>query len=118
MSIMGTSWIDDDFTSKIYDAVRYADNDKGFDLRMRKSENREIIRVPVFKEVAKPKVKKVIINNPAVIIYWNDGTKTVVKCGKEDTFDAEKGFAIAMCKKLYGNTEFGKELAKINKENE
>lgn len=49
------------------------------------------------------KIKKVIFNNPATIVYWEDGTKTVVKCGKDDTFDAEKGLALCFMKKALGN---------------
>ena len=48
-------------------------------------------------------IKKVIFNNPATIVYWKDGTKTVVKCGKDDTFDAEKGLALCFMKKALGN---------------
>lgn len=46
------------------------------------------------------KPKKVIINDPATIIFWNDGTKTVVKCDPEDGFDKEKGILYATLKKL------------------
>lgn len=48
--------------------------------------------------------RKIIVNNPATVIYWYDGTKTVVKCDKEDGFDIEKGMAMATIKKLFGNT--------------
>ncbi len=48
--------------------------------------------------------KRVIINKPAVIIYWLDGSKTVVKKQKGDKWDPEKGVAMAICKRLYGNT--------------
>ena len=51
-----------------------------------------------------PKIKRVIFSNPATIILWEDKTKTVVKCGKNDSFDYEKGLAMAIVKKLYGNT--------------
>jgi len=46
---------------------------------------------------------KVIFNNPATIIYWSDNTRTVVKCQSGDKFDAEKGLAMAVLKKLAGN---------------
>ena len=49
-----------------------------------------------------PKIKKVIFNNPATIIFWNDGTKTVVKANDEQ-FDPEKGMAMAISKKMLGN---------------
>ena len=64
-----------------------------------------------------PEVKKVIFNDPATIVYWKDGTKTVVKCQKDDYFDLEKGFAMAFLKKCCGNKgNFNDELRKIIKE--
>lgn len=48
------------------------------------------------------KIEKVIFNNPATIVYWTDGTKTVVKCGL-DEWDPEKGLAMAISKKTLGN---------------
>lgn len=48
-------------------------------------------------------ITKVIFNNPATIVFWNDGSKTVVKCNPEDKFDPEKGLAMACMKKLFGN---------------
>lgn len=50
-----------------------------------------------------PEIKKVIFNNPATIVFWEDGTKTVVKCQDSDEFDHEKGLAMAIAKKAYGN---------------
>lgn len=47
-------------------------------------------------------IKKVIFNDPATIVFWSDGTKTVVKCADFDIFDPEKGLAMAICKKVYG----------------
>ena len=59
----------------------------------------------IYQKYVKPyfKIKKVIFNNPATIVYWEDGTKTVVKCGKDDTFDKEKGLALCFMKKALGN---------------
>ena len=50
-----------------------------------------------------PEIKKVIFNNPATIVFWADNTKTVVKCGEDETFDPEKGLAMAISKKALGN---------------
>lgn len=47
--------------------------------------------------------KHVIFNDPATIIIWEDGSKTVVKCGENDTFDKEKGFMVAYLKHEFGN---------------
>lgn len=49
------------------------------------------------------KIKKVIFNKPATIVFWEDDTKTVVQCGPLDSFDPEKGLAMAIAKKALGN---------------
>lgn len=48
-------------------------------------------------------IKKVIFNNPATIILWKNGDKTVVKCGEHDAYDPEKGLAMAIAKYACGN---------------
>lgn len=69
-------------------------------------------------------IEKVVFQNPATIVYWSDGTKTVVNCmdnveirkkivdGKEvtvrkprkcDTYSEENGLAMAIVKKWAGN---------------
>lgn len=50
-----------------------------------------------------PGIKKVIFNNPATIILWNDGTKTVVKCSKNEKFDPEKGLSMAISERVLGS---------------
>lgn len=49
-------------------------------------------------------IKKVILNDPATIILWDDGTKTVVKTQNGEKYDPEKGMALAISKKCFGNT--------------
>ena len=58
-----------------------------------------------------PRIGKVIFHDPATIVYWTDGTKTVVKVRPGDTFDKWTGLAMAHMKKLYGeafHSEFRK----------
>ena len=55
-----------------------------------------------FNAIGKYKIRKVIFNDPATIILWTDGTKTVVKAENEP-FDPEKGMAMAIAKKFLGN---------------
>ena len=68
-----------------------------------------------------PKIKQIIINPPATIILWKDGTKTVSKTkapevdhitlpdGKElavvpkDEYDPEVGVAMCIAKKYFGS---------------
>ena len=64
----------------------------------------EKIAVTTNKANMHGQIKKVVFNNPATIVIWADGTKTVVKCDGE-RFDPEKGLAMAITKKLLGNNE-------------
>lgn len=58
-------------------------------------------------------ISRVIFNDPATIILWADGSKTVAKAHGDDAFDPEKGFAVACAKKLLGNGDaFRWEFAK------
>ena len=59
----------------------------------------------VKKEIIKSEIafKKVIFNGPATIVFWNDGTKTVVKCTEGDPYSKEAGFALCVLKKLTGD---------------
>jgi hypothetical protein len=50
------------------------------------------------------KPKKVIFNNPATIVIWSDGTKTVVTRQKGDRYNKEEGLALCYMKKALGNS--------------
>ena len=67
-------------------------------------------------------IKKVVFNAPATIVFWDDGTKTVVKCENEE-YDPEKGLAMAIAKKALGNqgnyyNQFKKWMPKKEEEDE
>lgn len=61
------------------------------------------------KEVNKPKtdpgyiicssITKVIFNDPATVVFWKDGSKTVVKCMDGDLFDIRTGLILCILKK-------------------
>ena len=48
-------------------------------------------------------IKKIIFNDPATIIIWGNGDKTIVKCGEGETYDPEKGMAMAIAKHFLGD---------------
>lgn len=91
-----------------------------------KIEGNVVCDIPIYtsNEISKnytsielPKVKQVLYKNPATIVYWTDRSKTVVKCQENDIYDPEKGLAMAILKKINGNTghyykEFKKWLPK------
>lgn len=62
-----------------------------------------------------PEVREIRYNGPATIVFWEDNTKTVVKVQHgEEYYDPDKAFAMAVCKKLFGN-KFNHHLTKAQK---
>lgn len=58
---------------------------------------KEEIQMKTQSQSACNPIKKVIFNDPATIVFWNDGTKTVVQ-SRGEAFDPEKGLAMAICR--------------------
>ena len=63
------------------------------------------LKTMMLETLCKPliEIENVIFNPPATIVFWQDGTKTVVKCGEHDIYDPEKGIAMAIAKRALGN---------------
>lgn len=59
--------------------------------------------------------ERYIVNKNAVILFWSDGSKTVVKRSKDDEQDAVKGFLWAYFEKNSGmsKTQANKYLRKV-----
>ena len=57
-----------------------------------------------------PDVRRVIFNPPATIVFWDDGTKTVVKAMDGEKFERYAGFAMACMKKMFGSTSRAKAI--------
>ena len=57
-------------------------------------------------------VERIIVNGPALVVFWKNGDKTVVKCHDED-FDIEKGIAMALAKRVWGSRNKMNKLIKI-----
>ena len=51
-----------------------------------------------------PNIKKVIFSDPVTVVIWENGTKTIVRAENE-SFDPEKGLAMAICKKALGTNK-------------
>jgi len=60
-----------------------------------------IIRINLDKEI-----ETVIFNDPATIVLWKDGTKTVSKCQNGDVFNKEHGLAMCIVRKVVGNRRY------------
>ena len=55
-------------------------------------------------------IDRVIFNDPATIIFWKDGSKTVVKCTEGQTFNKYYGFCAAVTKHIIGNNSLVNKL--------
>lgn len=52
---------------------------------------------------AKSMIADVIFNDPATIVMWADGAKTVVRCQEGDTYDKRTGLLLCIAKRSFGN---------------
>ena len=68
---------------------------------------KELLQLEIYRKMLGLKepfaIEKVIFNDPATIVIWADGTKTVVKTQNGEEYDPEKGLAMAITKKALGN---------------
>lgn len=64
---------------------------------------KEEIQMKTKSKIAYNPIKKVIFNDPATIVFWKDGTKTIVKRQEGAEFDPEKGLAMAICRHFLCN---------------
>lgn len=57
-------------------------------------------------------VERILVspNKKATIVFWGDGSKTVVKLADGDEFDLYAGFTAAVAKKLYGSNSALKKM--------
>ncbi len=55
-------------------------------------------------EIPDPKIVRAIFNGPATIVFWNDGTKTVVKCANSEHYNKRVAIMWCIMKKLFGST--------------
>ena len=73
-------------------------------------------------KIAKPKfvdVKRIIHSGPATIVFWEDNTKTVVRCSENDIYDEYSAFCSALAIKLYGtNSHLKKVIERVSKKDE
>ena len=73
-------------------------------------------------KTTKPKfvdVKRIIHSGPCTIVFWEDDTKTVVRCSENDIYDEYSAFCSALAIKLYGtNSHLKKIIERASKKDE
>lgn len=83
-----------------------------------KSNNEEGIRHNEKKEPKKESKKisyipkRILINNQTTIVFWEDGTKTIVRCAADETFSVYNALASALAIKIYGSNSAVKRILK------
>lgn len=60
---------------------------------------KELTKMNFYKNIPSM-VEKITYNGPATIVFWNDGTKTVIKCHEGDQFDEVTGFLLCCLRKM------------------
>lgn len=61
--------------------------------------------------------KRIIFNGPATIVFWKDGTKTVVKCADMEQYNRYNAFCAALAKKIFGTNSKVNRIVKSGVEN-
>ena len=76
-----------------------------------KPKNKSVERITI------PAIKRIVYHDPATIVFWQDGTKTVVKCMDGEPFEKYAGFCAALAKKVF-STSKAKKVAGAKKKDE
>lgn len=63
--------------------------------------------------IKKPEPRRIVKNGPATIVFWWDGTKTVVKRKKGDKDDIYSAFCAALAIKLYESNSHVKKMIEV-----
>lgn len=61
-----------------------------------------------------PRPRRVIAHGPATIVWWDDGTKTVVKRHSEED-DPEKALAMALARRVWGRSRTARYVKSIER---
>lgn len=80
------------------------------------SANRQSFRLLNYEPADHLNVDRIIFSPPATIVFWKDGTKTVVKCAKGEPFSEYNGFAAALLKKVFGSNSAVKKIIQRKKQ--
>ena len=77
-------------------------NEKKEPKKESKKESKKISYIP----------KRILINNQTTIVFWEDGTKTIVRCAADETFSVYNALASALAIKIYGSNSAVKRILK------
>lgn len=61
-------------------------------------------------KTSKLEPRRIVHSGPATIVFWNDKTKTVVKCSENDIYDEYEAFCAALAIKMFGSNSHLKKM--------
>lgn len=92
---------------------KFTNKDNGFDSVIYEMKKQRKFAERGTDEMKNVEVKKIIFNNFKTIVFWNDGTKTIVSMSQEErNFDPEDAFRAAYTKKMFGTNSKIKRVIK------
>ena len=92
---------------------KFTNKDNGFDSVIYEMEKQRKFAERGTDEMKNIEVKKIIFNNFKTIVFWSDGTKTIVSMSQEErNFDPEDAFRAAYTKKMFGTNSKIKRVIK------
>jgi hypothetical protein len=59
-----------------------------------------------------PKIDKIFVNKPVVVVLWTDGTRTKSTCDANDIFDPFVGVSVCFAKKMVGKDKLNRIIRK------
>lgn len=80
----------------------YKNQDLKMNVSTKKTEEKKEDKAKSPADLKKYTPKRIVYNPPATIVFWQDGTKTVVKCADSETYSPYYGFVTALAKKVLG----------------
>ena len=119
-------YLDSDDVKRLYDRIYRWGNDMIKDNKPMSSDVKKILNSIYGRDNAMRKgyiyrpskennsmvPNQIIFNPPATIVFWKDGTKTVVKCAEGEKFDPYTGFCYAFTEHFLGSISRIKKLCK------
>lgn len=86
--------------------------ERGFDEKEkeRKEKMNESEKENLRKFAIKIEPKRILQNGPVTVVFWGDGTKTIVRRSENSADDPYSAFCAALAKKIYGNNSRVKKI--------
>lgn len=88
-------------------------------LRYYLSHNREVnemLRRGEYRDDHSVYIERVLHDEPATVMFFSDGTKTVAICGKDEVYDREKGILVCLAKRLISSKNMNYILHEFSKD--